>query len=605
MSDSPSSSVVHDLPILGSDQVINGSPTALPPPPPPQVDKITPPPISFAQAARKSLAQAQAPKATARAQWAQVRSSTETKEWLDPGTKYPVYFSHHKAPYMAAIPYDKDTHFIGNVIAAVKTIDPAPLGMSYRRPGIIFLCFDSEKKREEALAKPLLSCIPAPLRMFPVCRSRGTRIKIRVDEMTTWDIEERRELLQELFQPYGKILHINAQYMGGIMLDSMEFILEVPRDSPKDLRIPRVAALEGSNTMFAWEGTPFCYKCGREDHTKPQCPMPWGFDLQLAPPLETPLLARAFPDLSAPPRPHTPKTANKVAARTSAKQKATANNNAKNSEWNLVDRSRKRGRDTSLGGGATSASDGESSSPPKKIPPRPLPKESPPAPMQAASQVEPTPSPALVRKYWNKKDTDVVPTPSPMLSPVVPTPSPMVSPMLPSTLDLAAGLWDEEVDQFTNYGSAILTPTQLPADATENDEFVSMQLSQIPPLSLPGNEENTQTTTELTTVDLVTQDEPIVIQDSQVELDDDVDDEVWDMDTDPAVSMKDIEFQLASSDITEEQRDGLSRRLTRLHAAKLAMASAKQTGPLRTNSLQSLGPKRRQATNRLKSNARG
>ncbi|KAF9573560.1 hypothetical protein BGW38_008414, partial [Lunasporangiospora selenospora] len=84
--------------------------------------------------------------------------------------------------------------------------------------------------------------------------------------------------------------------------------------------------------------------------------------------------------------PRTPKTANKVAAKTPTRQKTTAKVNAKETEWTLVDSSRKRGRDTSLGGGATSASDGESSPSPKKLPLRPQPKESPPTPIHATSQ---------------------------------------------------------------------------------------------------------------------------------------------------------------------------------------------------------------------------
>jgi hypothetical protein len=127
-------------------------------------------------------------------------------------------------------------------------------------------------------------------------------VNIHVDYVPVYNITERRERLQQLLQPYGRIIHITSHHhpTSKINYDGTSLILEVHKEVPNDVQLPRVAQIKGRNILLAWSGSPFCFRCGSGDHIKVQCPLPISYDITMDQHMDTAIMARAFPDPKAP-----------------------------------------------------------------------------------------------------------------------------------------------------------------------------------------------------------------------------------------------------------------------------------------------------------------
>ncbi|KFH63561.1 hypothetical protein MVEG_10970 [Podila verticillata NRRL 6337] len=154
----------------------------------------------------------------------------------------------------------------------------------------------------DALAMQTIPFEPQPLPILPTILSLGRRVNIHVDYIPVYNITERRERLQELLQPYGRIIHITSHHhpTSKINYDGTSLILEVHKEAPNDVQLPRVAQIKERNILLAWSGSPFCFRCGSGDHIKVQCPLPISYDITMDQHLITPIMARAFPDPKAP-----------------------------------------------------------------------------------------------------------------------------------------------------------------------------------------------------------------------------------------------------------------------------------------------------------------
>ncbi|KAF9572950.1 hypothetical protein BGW38_008471 [Lunasporangiospora selenospora] len=316
------------------------------------------------------------PKDRIRAQWARIRSKTESVEWQTEVSKYPVRFSDFEDGNLIAIQYNKKTHLVEDILDAAITAFPDSDVLEYNTPGFVYVGFPSVELRQAALTKPRLECSPSPLPLFPVVFSAGTRIHIKADRLPFFDSNKRLALLEDIFHPFGKILHTNSHFYGGRKLSSMEFILEVPMGSSEDMLLPRVVSARGHNILFSWSGVPFCFKCGEGTHTKIQCGKPADFRIEQAPTIKEPIMARAFADPKAPLR-DLSKRAQPPKTQPKSQVDSTRVTEKSKSEWELVKKTKKRSRNTLSAGSAPSASDSDTPQPRRKIAPRPPVEESP------------------------------------------------------------------------------------------------------------------------------------------------------------------------------------------------------------------------------------
>ncbi|KAF9438846.1 hypothetical protein BGZ76_003871 [Entomortierella beljakovae] len=117
--------------------------------------------------------------------------------------------------------------------------------------------------------------------LLPIYRgifSNGRRLRIRADYVQDGTDEETSKALKATFAPYGNIILTRYHYINSenkkLRAGSLEFVLDFHPSVPRDVLIPRVAAIRGGNTLFTWGSTAFCYRCGRDDHTKALCPRP-------------------------------------------------------------------------------------------------------------------------------------------------------------------------------------------------------------------------------------------------------------------------------------------------------------------------------------------
>ncbi|KAF9534555.1 hypothetical protein EC957_001964, partial [Mortierella hygrophila] len=171
-------------------------------------------------------------------------------------------------------------------------------------------------------------------------------------------VEERQTALKELFKDKGNIVHFQFMYFANTdgLMGCMEFILDIPLSSPRDLMLPRVKYLDtecGYNVMFSWAGNPFCFRCGHSDHIKMECPLPHSYSVANDSAFHEPIMGRAFPDLKATPR--------QVMTRAVAKPAPASSTpvNMTKDEWNVVGSKRNRStRNMSNGSGSENESSG-------------------------------------------------------------------------------------------------------------------------------------------------------------------------------------------------------------------------------------------------------
>ncbi|KAG0009406.1 hypothetical protein BGZ82_004044, partial [Podila clonocystis] len=239
-----------------------------------------------------------------RAGFKQLDDNATTNDWNNLNMECNIVFTHIPDKFVVGIPYDKTSAPVNEVAEAIHAVFPSPkaVGLDMHTRGVAFLIFQNEHDRQEALAQKTIAFSPSPLSIFPTLLSKGRKVTIRTDYIPIHIIEERRECLQALFGPYGKIIHITSHHHAISRLNNQAttFILEVQKDAPEDLMIPRVAAIKGCNVLFSWTGAQFCFRCGLSDHIKIQCPLPMSFDFSKEEALEAPIMARAFPDPHAP-----------------------------------------------------------------------------------------------------------------------------------------------------------------------------------------------------------------------------------------------------------------------------------------------------------------
>lgn len=267
-----------------------------------QTEKIDSP-MNFLRALTNNLP----PKLTRdqiRAGFKQLDDNAVTKDWNDHNHDCNVLFTHVPDEFVVGIPYDKTTTPVNDVAEAIHAAFPFPkaIGLDMHTRGVAYLIFDKDEDRMAALDQKTIAFTPSPLPILPTVLSKGRKITIRTDYIPIHRIAERRERLQELFAPFGNIIHIASQRHTVSKLNNQAtiFTLEVNKESPEDLLIPRVAPIKGCNVLFSWSGSQFCFRCGSPDHLKVQCPLPLNYDLAKEDTVNTPILARAFPDPKAP-----------------------------------------------------------------------------------------------------------------------------------------------------------------------------------------------------------------------------------------------------------------------------------------------------------------
>jgi hypothetical protein len=277
----------RDLPSPGADQ-ISPPRTTVP-------STVKPLPVSYANATKTGLA---VTKKQTRASWGSTRANKEERVWQQEEDTLDVCFARPMLGHVLAVPYDKKTCLVDQVVKAILTTFPDVTLVDHYLPGVVYVQFETEKERDQAL-EMVIPFSPLPLPTKPIVFSTGNRVKIRVEHMVAAGPDDRTKLIEETFGAYGKVVHTTYHYWKGsrrALMPSFEFVLEVPETASKDLEIPRVASLLGTNHLFTWGGSPFCYRCGQGNHTKQNCPKPADFNLTLSPPVALPLMARAFPD---------------------------------------------------------------------------------------------------------------------------------------------------------------------------------------------------------------------------------------------------------------------------------------------------------------------
>lgn len=316
-----------------------------------------------------------------RADFKQLEVDTTKEDWNNVDSTSNVVFTHIPDEFVIGIPYDKTTIPVTDVANTIHSTFsyPSAIGINFRTRGIVFVILATDADRQAALAMQTIPFEPHPLPILPTILSLGRRVTIQVDYIPVYNITERRELLQELFQPFGRIIHITSHHhpTSKINFDGTSFILEVHKEAPNDIQLPRVAQVKGSNILFAWTGSPFCFRCGSGDHIKLQCPLPLNYDITTDQHLDTPVMARAFPDPKAPlremPKPKSTRNASSLA-------KTSAQNSLQEDGFQLQGSGKKRNRKARISSSRVEtdhASESDSAlQPATKKGPRPLSQES-------------------------------------------------------------------------------------------------------------------------------------------------------------------------------------------------------------------------------------
>ena len=265
--------------------------------------KITPTAVTYSGAVSHSLPKNREERA--RAIQDRLRAMAFEKNWMEQHNGVPVLFSHHPDDFVIGIPFDDKKTDILEVAEAIEEVYPSPIATAaYYSSKCAYVSFPTAEARDKALSMPL-TLRNDQIPVFPVVRSTGSRITINAEYIPIGDLQVRHALLQELYKEYGKIIHFSSlcNIKSKLNRAATRFVLEVRPDASEDMMIPRVAPVKGCNVLFAWSGSNFCYRCGKGDHLKAQCPKPHDYVLHEQAALSEPILGRAFPDPDAPLRP--------------------------------------------------------------------------------------------------------------------------------------------------------------------------------------------------------------------------------------------------------------------------------------------------------------
>ena len=258
------------------------------------------PPMSYSRAVSTNLPLN--PEERTKAIVSGLRGIAQDTCWRELHDGVPVIFSYHPDPFMIGIPVDTQVTNVLEVALALEKHYQAPFALAvYYESTCAYVSFPSATNRDLALQNPP-PFRDGHLAVLPVVRSVGARITITAENIPIGDIGLRLQLLREIFASSGKIIHFSTSVNTESKLyrAATKFILEVRHDADVDFEIPRAAAVNGCNVLFAWSGSPFCYRCAKGDHVKNQCPKPHDFALWKQPPLESPIMGRAFTDPNAP-----------------------------------------------------------------------------------------------------------------------------------------------------------------------------------------------------------------------------------------------------------------------------------------------------------------
>ncbi|KAI8595881.1 hypothetical protein EDD21DRAFT_420209 [Dissophora ornata] len=165
------------------------------------------------------------------------------KTWMEQHNGSEALFSHHPDDFVIGIPYDDKTTHPFAIDEAMESRFQSPSALAiYYTTKCNYVSFPSAEARAQALTQPLV-IDDYSLPVFPVIRSV---------------------------------------------------------EAPSDFLLPRVAAIKGCNVLFSWSGSNFCYRCGKGDHLKAQCPKPRDYLLHEQAALKEPIWGHAFPDPDAP-----------------------------------------------------------------------------------------------------------------------------------------------------------------------------------------------------------------------------------------------------------------------------------------------------------------
>lgn len=364
-------------------------------------DRNSVPPVLYSGAVKQQLPANRAERAAAihnrLSGMAQFRDLHEHRDGA------PVLFSHHPDDYMIAIPFDSKITDISEVALAVEAAYPAPTALAvYYTNKCAYVSFPTDEALKMALDQPMPfqhGSLPVFLRI----RSIGHRISIHSDYIPIGDIEERQHYLRELFKDYGKIILFSSLYNTQSKLNraATRFVLELHPDAPEDIEIPRVAPVKGCNVLFAWSGSPFCYRCGRDGHRREECNKASDYALWEQPAFQEPIMARVFPDPSTPLRqPPMKKNKNKETAPVA---KASIQIDAQGGGGTTAAKSGKRNRQertSSASSNTVTASDSDSGD-------KPMQKRGPGHPPKESKTVQPT---LLIRKENIISVADVPPS---------------------------------------------------------------------------------------------------------------------------------------------------------------------------------------------------
>ncbi|KAF9207658.1 hypothetical protein BGZ49_010845 [Haplosporangium sp. Z 27] len=267
---------------------------------------------------------------------AAAQDTTSVREELVPSP--PVMFTRERYGHVIVVPFPgslrKDL-----VLKVIRSTLRYFNGVDLNLPSRIALMYH-DRAEMEADCQGHLSVGGFELPLVKACYSAGKRLQIKTDYVSFGSIEERQEALRQTFKPFGEIIHFHWHQLKDksrtVLTGSLDFVLDLPASTTRDTMIPRVAVVLGSNTLFSWRKSAFCYRCGRDDHTKATCPKPFNYCLKEDLAFSAPIMAKVGTDESADPlaplaKPHSvPKKATLPPVSPTSVQKGTSG------EWTTV-----------------------------------------------------------------------------------------------------------------------------------------------------------------------------------------------------------------------------------------------------------------------------
>lgn len=216
----------------------------------------------------------------------------------------PQYFSLYKDGATAVIIYENTGVRAERLQLELNKLTKAVCILDNFTYGVTYLNFAYRKDFDEFMEKPIV-IKGKRLRVEEAVFSEGARILIRAEKMYQPRMDLFRTEIQHIYRDIGVINYINPHYIvgsGQTLTGTVDFILEVPTRNFKGLTLPRMAAINGRNTLFTWpKGGILCYRCGGNDHVKAKCHESANYNLAEEEALVSPVMVKAFPDTLASP----------------------------------------------------------------------------------------------------------------------------------------------------------------------------------------------------------------------------------------------------------------------------------------------------------------